>query len=186
MEKKIFYHGTTYSNYLHILEGVDVNINRCPGSELDFGYGFYLTDAFWYAERIARQNADNLKEIGKYDPKNDRPVVIKVEVDMDQIRSADGLILRKKDKDFLSTVFMARLAKAGRDTIHKDYVYGPIAGGACDRVVGLYEKKHTAIRKWWCKFNFMLPFGSWNAKQLVIKNQSLVGALKTVSVKRIY
>ena len=174
----VLYHGTTIADAANILNGIIVDINFTDEKELDFGYGFYMSSAKWYARHAANTRAAGLKAAGEYNEETDRPVILACTVDVESMMRDAGskcLVFKYKTPEFLRTVFKARYYKAGVDTIHKSLVIAPLADGNVDNLMDWYKDKPSLLRKIICMIGYLLPVFS---RQYVVKDQELCRYIK--------
>lgn len=118
-----WYHATTFSNYKNILAtGVKADYNI--GSELDFGYGFYLTTTENLAESyIARlQTWNNDSDVA------DMPVIMEYKINPLEIfndANFNSMMFPKFDCDFAEFVFKNRINCNTKKQQHSyDIIYG--------------------------------------------------------------
>lgn len=125
----VLYHGTTESDLLSIMHGVDLRVCRHLS---DFGRGFYTTTSRLAAERWARNQA-NLS--GR------APAVIRFEVERHALAGLDGLVFVRGDTgafDYWSFVDYCRTTAGDHRRAHLpwyDLVAGPISGSWKKRTV---------------------------------------------------
>ena len=180
----ILYHGTTLEAWNNIQKydiDVFINIKR----ELDFGYGFYLGEEK-YAEKVALDKAS----IGNEGEDSSVPVLIKFNVDIDDIKEkiqthnpSKVLVFKRKTLAFAKCVFQNRYNK-GKDVLSVDLVIAPLADGKVDDVIAYYKDKETPFRKIVCYYNFLKPQYA-KMKQYVLKKSGLCSLKDIISVKEL-
>ena len=171
-----WYHATTKSNFENLLKtGVIADYNR--GSELDFGYGFYLT----VSEEMAERYISRL--FGSIQDGNSEPLVI-MEYEFlpiewflsDDYRSK---VFPKFDDEFAEFVFMNRLECKTKKQQHEyDVIYGVMSDSVPTKLLLAFragEISKEEVLEGLKKSNSM--------KQICIHNQSLCD---TISLSRAY
>ena len=170
----VLYHGTTLSAVKSIRKSIDVHINK--DRELDFGSGFYLSDAK-YALKTAREKAKQSTDAGY----TDLPVLIEISLDIETILLGNYKVLHlsRKNRQFLDTVFKCRYYQ-GKDILKADFVIAPLADGNIDSIMSFYKKKETKARKLICFLHFLIPVFH---RQYVVKSEEIVDLVKIISIK---
>jgi hypothetical protein len=113
---KVYYHGTTSSNFESLKLGV--TISRCEDFT-DFGKGFYLTSNFEQASRHAEKRSK-----GKEDP-----IVFVYNLDIPVLKQEYmGKVLNKIDEEWAKFVYDNR-SQITQFTHNFDYVLGGVADG---------------------------------------------------------
>lgn len=111
----IVYHGTTTQHY-ESLQRINVGIGR---KELDFGQGFYTTSVKRQADEWAR---------GKVF-RGHRPLILTYEVDVDSIKSMEGIFFKNASEEWVKFIFQHRMELYDLENNKYDYVYGHMADG---------------------------------------------------------
>lgn len=160
------YHGTVIAFAKAILDkGIDVTINR--NSELDFGMGFYFGDRDT-AERLASSKAQDMMKAGS-DREYTIPCVLALDVDLEQLRRCESLKFEKKNAEWLEFVFSTRHLRSETDYC---LIEGPMADGAVDTIMGIYNRFPCFITKSIVCINFLRSEGKGHTQYVVKKQDS--------------
>ncbi|MDP4093114.1 MAG: DUF3990 domain-containing protein [Bacillota bacterium] len=132
VKKEKWYHGTTLEGFKSILsKGVIVDYNK--GTELDFGFGFYLTPEFEQAERYIKKilefDIKMNKELPMKDDEDSKiPVVIEFDFKPLAIIAEEKYkfkSLNQYDDEFAEFVFFNRIENAYGENQHEyDMIFG--------------------------------------------------------------
>ena len=174
-----WYHATTKSNYENLLKsGIIADYNR--GSELDFGYGFYLTNNEKMAENYISRLFDSLPDEG-------REILVIMEYEfcpVDWFLSDDykSKVFAKFDDEFAEFVFKNRLESATNKQQHEyDVIYGVMSDSVPTKLLLDFRAGETSkelvlegLKK------------STSMKQISIHNQNLCNTLKLTRAYEYY
>ncbi|MBE6891898.1 MAG: DUF3990 domain-containing protein [Ruminococcaceae bacterium] len=167
-----WFHATTYSDYINIKEkGIIVDHNR--GSELDFGYGFYLTTTAKLSESyISRLYRNKLSF--NFD---ETPVVMEfsfVPIDYCSNQTFKFHAFLDFDETFANFVFTNRLnCKTKLQQHDYDLIYGVMSDSAPTRLLLDYRAGELT------KEEVILALQKSNSmKQLSIHNQIICSSLE--------
>lgn len=120
MEQSTWFHGTTFSGWKNLCkEKVRVDYNK--GTELDFGYGFYLTPKYKQAENYIRRMIPYLSGLNIEDQ---MPIVIEFELNLSKLdKKYSHSKFLKYNEEFAEFVLKNRM---NPDNINHsfDYVIG--------------------------------------------------------------
>lgn len=171
-----WFHATTKSNFVNIVDkGVVFDYNRC--SELDFGYGFYLTTTAKLAESYISKL---LSWAGNDD--NDPPVIMEFEMNpLDWFVSGEYnvAIFPAFDDTFAEFVFNNRMNSSTGKQLHDyDVIYGVMSDSVPTKLLLQYragEISREDVIEGLKKGNSM--------KQISLHNQHLCDIIK---LKRVY
>lgn len=121
-----WYHATTLSNYKNIrINGIIADYNR--GTELDFGFGFYLTTT----EKLAENYISRIPTMKEEDDKKVIMEYIFKPIDWFESDLYNTAIFDKFDDDFASFVFKNRTeSKTNIQRHNYDVVYGVMSDSA--------------------------------------------------------
>lgn len=174
-----WYHATTKSNYENLIKsGVIADYNR--GNELDFGFGFYLTNTSEMAEKYISRLFASL-------PEDEPEILVIMEYDfcpldwflMDDYKSK---VFTKFDDEFAEFVFKNRLESATQKQQHEyDVIYGVMSDSVPTKLLLDFKAGETSkesvldgLKK------------STSMKQISIHNQSLCDTLKLTRAYEFY
>ncbi|MCX2811414.1 MULTISPECIES: DUF3990 domain-containing protein [Bacillus] len=189
LNKKKWFHGTTLSAWRQICDK-RIQVKHNIGHELDFGYGFYLTNKREQAEKYIsdliklKQEAPDLSEfLETADTKEDNiPIVIEFEfcpLEWYENTALNFGIYNSYDDSFAEFVFHNRLNNINGENHHSyDVIFGVMSDSAPTTLILDYKKGYLGkeqviegLKK------------STSNKQLTIHKQELCDKL---SVSRVY
>ena len=139
LSKNIWFHGTKLSSWINIKEnGVLADYNKETASDLDFGYGFYLSPTAQKAEQFITREL----QIGVFD-KQDIPVILEFSfcpLQCQEETECNMLILNDYNEDFANFVFNNRTENFNGTKQHDyDMVYGVMSDSYPTKEIGEYK-----------------------------------------------
>jgi hypothetical protein len=166
-----WYHATTEEHIHSINKGVKADINRDFSQDLDFGYGFYLTDGADKAERY-------ISKLLEYDNRAGIPVILEFTFDPLPWFSEDEYntaIFGKPDQEFGLFVFENRSKNVNGEFQHN---YDSIFGVMSDTLPLILMTEYRAGTLTQEEVILKLITNVGSIKQLSLHNQELCDKLK--------
>lgn len=170
-----WFHGTTYDQWGNICNTkIQVKHNITKSNELDFGYGFYLTDSPTQArDYIWRYIKNGILS-------NEDFIVLEFHFCPADYLQKNWLVFESYDNDFAEFIFHNRLENiVGSQQHHFDWIYGGMSDSKPTQIMAAYRTgeltKHEAI----AEFRKGISF-----KQLSIHSQEICNIMQLKSATR--
>lgn len=162
-----WFHGTHLEWGQKIIEqGVNAKFNK--GSELDFGYGFYLTPNWEWAKEYAKRTINLASK-----DKTRIPCVLEFELNLKDFPTKKHLFFRELDVAFADFVFQNRFYSKASEKQHQyDYVGGPMSDGK--PIEDFYQFRCNKISKQVLYERILRPREDW---QLLLRSQEICDSL---------
>lgn len=172
LKQKSWFHGTTLSEWARIRK-YKVRCDFNEGSELDFGYGFYLTPTF-------KQAASYINRTLPYRDDYDEPIVIEFELCLnDIINDYKHTVFLHFDEEFAKFVIQCR-SHPMEKTHDYDFILGVMTDSNPKQLFNDYRHHNISFDE---VLNGLMK---WNSmEQLSLHNQDLCDILRVKKVTKI-
>lgn len=171
-----WFHATTYSEWQNICQNkIQVKHNLIRSNELDFGYGFYLTDSKERAKNYILQYVKN----GILSPQD--LLVLEFDFCPAHYQTPDNWkVFEKYDDEFAEFVFSNRLKNIAGSKQHcYDWIYGGMTDTKPLQIMSDYRDGNITKEMAISEFQKGMSF-----KQLSIHSQKLCHAMQLKSATR--
>lgn len=176
-QQRVWYHATTERAIPYLAKGIDVEHNK--GTELDFGYGFYLTSSLEEAKNFGLKLKKATERL-QGSKEGERPVVVEYEIPLSiheaQEKGYNVKIFETAEADFFDFVFHNRTKNIYGENQHEhDMIFGDMANENPILLIAAWQAKEIEDKDVKKRMGIFENF-----KQLSIHKQEICDKLKMI------